>query len=277
MQEIKAHKKQTKDAKAHSRASSRASSRAPSRDNSYADLSGKFHQSASSPDLEALRRRQQRPRESVPAPADEDGIRYVLVTPEMLRKLAPKGQDPGLLTPGEGGEIERVEDADVPRLSREKADGVHFDFGAKPGDGDGGGIIARRMERGPVDDTSSTASESDEEEDFPNPWARSVPFWDWYQAYSLTIVPRIRYHLREPFAEFMGTMILVFFGDGVNNQVTLVSASYDDPQTWHLIVYRPQTANPNVAPSQQGSYLSISVNCPSRSSVVAGFLKHEPF
>ena len=43
----------------------------------------------------------------------------------------------------------------------------------------------------------------DEEDVFPNPWAK------------------LRYHLREPFAEFLGTMILVIFGDGINNQVVL--------------------------------------------------------
>lgn len=33
--------------------------------------------------------------------------------------------------------------------------------------------------------------------------------------------PRIRHSLREPFSEFLGTMVLVLFGDGVVAQVIL--------------------------------------------------------
>lgn len=33
--------------------------------------------------------------------------------------------------------------------------------------------------------------------------------------------PRIRYHLREPFSEFMGTFVLILFGDGGVAQVVL--------------------------------------------------------
>jgi aquaglyceroporin related protein, other eukaryote len=52
---------------------------------------------------------------------------------------------------------------------------------------------------------------------------------------------RVRHHLRDPFAEFMGTFIMILFGDGSVAQVTL-------------------SANPNLPPSSQnkGEYQSIS-------------------
>ncbi|CAE7062573.1 unnamed protein product [Rhizoctonia solani] len=56
---------------------------------------------------------------------------------------------------------------------------------------------------------------------FPNPWAR------------------FRHSIREPAAEFLGTMILVIFGTGVNCQVAL-------------------SGNPAVSTSPKGEYLSIS-------------------
>jgi hypothetical protein len=37
--------------------------------------------------------------------------------------------------------------------------------------------------------------------------------------------PKTRHWLREPFAEFMGTFVLVMFGNGVNAQVTLSGES----------------------------------------------------
>ena len=43
----------------------------------------------------------------------------------------------------------------------------------------------------------------DDEAEFPNPWAR------------------IRYHCREPFAEFLACFVLLTFGDGINVQVQL--------------------------------------------------------
>lgn len=46
-------------------------------------------------------------------------------------------------------------------------------------------------------------SEQEEELEFPNPWAR------------------IRYHCREPFAEFLACFVLLTFGDGINVQVQL--------------------------------------------------------
>jgi aquaglyceroporin related protein len=52
---------------------------------------------------------------------------------------------------------------------------------------------------------------------------------------------RVRHHLRDPFAEFMGTFIMILFGDGSVAQVTL-------------------SANPNLPTSSQnkGDYQSIS-------------------
>lgn len=43
--------------------------------------------------------------------------------------------------------------------------------------------------------------------------------------------PRIRYHLREPFAEFMGTFILIMFGDGGVAQVVLSRGEKGDYQS----------------------------------------------
>lgn len=45
---------------------------------------------------------------------------------------------------------------------------------------------------------------------YPGKTASDLPFW-----------PRMRHTLREPFAEFLGTMILILFGDGVVAQVVL--------------------------------------------------------
>ena len=52
---------------------------------------------------------------------------------------------------------------------------------------------------------------------------------------------RVRHHLRDPFAEFMGTFIMILFGDGSVAQVTL-------------------SANPNLPKGSQnkGDYQSIS-------------------
>jgi hypothetical protein len=69
--------------------------------------------------------------------------------------------------------------------------------------------------------SSSSSSSDDNDSDFPNPWAR------------------FRHSMREPFAEFLGTMLLILFGTGVSLQVFLSS-------------------DPNVVSSQRGQYLSIS-------------------
>ncbi|KDN34586.1 hypothetical protein RSAG8_12318, partial [Rhizoctonia solani AG-8 WAC10335] len=70
---------------------------------------------------------------------------------------------------------------------------------------------------------SPASSEDDLEQvtEFPNKWAK------------------IRHCIREPAAEFLGTMILVIFGTGVNCQVVL-------------------SGNPAVSASPKGDYLSIS-------------------
>lgn len=68
--------------------------------------------------------------------------------------------------------------------------------------------------------TQLEEEEGDQQVDFPNPWAR------------------IRYKMREPFAEFLACFVLITFGDGINVQVVASS------------LYNPD--NP------KGSYLSIS-------------------
>lgn len=62
-----------------------------------------------------------------------------------------------------------------------------------------------------------------------------------YQHHKNLLWSRIRHQLRDPFAEFMGTFIMILFGDGSVAQVTL-------------------SANPNLPPSSQnkGDYQSIS-------------------
>lgn len=64
---------------------------------------------------------------------------------------------------------------------------------------------------------------------------------DDYQHHKNLWWSRVRHHLRDPFAEFMGTFIMILFGDGSVAQVTL-------------------SANPNLPPSSQnkGEYQSIS-------------------
>lgn len=62
-----------------------------------------------------------------------------------------------------------------------------------------------------------------------------------YQHHKTLLWSRIRHHMRDPFAEFMGTFIMILFGDGSVAQVTL-------------------SANPNLPKSSQnkGDYQSIS-------------------
>lgn len=43
--------------------------------------------------------------------------------------------------------------------------------------------------------------------------------------------PRIRHYCRAPFAEFMGTFILIMFGDGVVAQVVLSNGSFGEYQS----------------------------------------------
>lgn len=62
-----------------------------------------------------------------------------------------------------------------------------------------------------------------------------------YQHHKMLWWSRVRHHLRDPFAEFLGTFIMILFGDGSVAQVTL-------------------SANPNLPQSSQnkGEYQSIS-------------------
>ncbi|CCO27222.1 putative membrane protein YFL054C OS=Saccharomyces cerevisiae (strain ATCC 204508 / S288c) GN=YFL054C PE=1 SV=1 [Rhizoctonia solani AG-1 IB] len=74
-----------------------------------------------------------------------------------------------------------------------------------------------------IEQTNQVSSDDDLDyiTEFPNKWAK------------------IRSVLREPAAEFLGTMVLIIFGTGVNCQVTLSGSTA-------------------VSPSPQGGYLSIS-------------------
>lgn len=62
-----------------------------------------------------------------------------------------------------------------------------------------------------------------------------------YAHYNKYLWPKIRHYMREPFMEFMGTFIMIVFGDGSVAQVTL-------------------SANPALPKSSQnkGDYQSIS-------------------
>ncbi|KAF2219030.1 aquaglyceroporin like protein [Elsinoe ampelina] len=69
-------------------------------------------------------------------------------------------------------------------------------------------------EHGPTIDRSATAE------------ARSNP-----QSHPQLVWPRVRHAIREPLAEFMGTFILIMFGDGVVAQVTLSNGEAGDYQS----------------------------------------------
>lgn len=71
-------------------------------------------------------------------------------------------------------------------------------------------------------------SEDSQEEHYPPQYIEYPNRW-----------ARLRGPMREYFAEFLGVAILIFFGNGVNNQVVL-------------------STNPAVSADQKGSYLSIS-------------------
>lgn len=59
--------------------------------------------------------------------------------------------------------------------------------------------------------------------------------------------PRIRHYLRKPFAEFMGTFILIMFGDGSVAQVVLSSDKYGEYQSiswgWVSVLFIPLLAS----------------------------------
>ena len=54
----------------------------------------------------------------------------------------------------------------------------------------------------------------------------------WKQASNAgLLIPRLRHYLRKPLSEFMGTFILIMFGDGVVAQVVLSSGEKGDYQS----------------------------------------------
>lgn len=67
-------------------------------------------------------------------------------------------------------------------------------------------------EHGPVIDRSMTAEAK----------KKSHPNLTW---------PRMRHYLREPFSEFLGTFVLIMFGDGVVAQVVLSNGTKGDYQS----------------------------------------------
>ncbi|KDN45089.1 aquaporin-like protein [Tilletiaria anomala UBC 951] len=86
---------------------------------------------------------------------------------------------------------------------------------------DGAVMALRAVADGVEAEMRENDADVNDDADFPNPWAK------------------LRYHMREPFAEFLGCFILMIFGDGINNQVFL--SQMVDPA------------------SQKGNYLSISL------------------
>ena len=60
--------------------------------------------------------------------------------------------------------------------------------------------------------------------------------------------PRIRHYCRQPFSEFMGTFILIMFGDGVVAQVTLSNKQGGDYQSisWGWVRLSLYTADPSL-------------------------------
>jgi len=81
--------------------------------------------------------------------------------------------------------------------------------------------LARTTTSSSGSSSCSSSDDDEEEEEKPNPLAR------------------FRHFIREPAAEFLGTCLLLMFGNGVNNQFFL-------------------SADPNVSAVQRGTYLSVS-------------------
>ncbi|KAG9127754.1 hypothetical protein FRC07_010042 [Ceratobasidium sp. 392] len=97
----------------------------------------------------------------------------------------------------------------------------------------------QHIERAPQA-SSTTLSDIDHVTEFPNKWARiRLVAAEYFCLVHDVLTPRQRAKLREPAAEFLGTMILIVFGTGVDCQVVL-------------------SGNPAVASSPKGEYLSIS-------------------
>lgn len=64
--------------------------------------------------------------------------------------------------------------------------------------------------------------------------------------------PRIRHYCRKPFAEFMGTFILIMFGDGVVAQVSLI---FDDG--WHHYQLKSERSERNGCKQFRGLLQSL--------------------
>ena len=110
----------------------------------------------------------------------------------------------------------------------------HVEYAARP--------VGQRI---PSDDFTHVSDTADSVTEFPNRWARIRSVFVNDSLSPLEIDPQHRPYLREPAAEFLGTMILIIFGTGVDCQVVLSS-------------------NPGVASSQKG--VSTVVSCQQRVS-----------
>ena len=92
-----------------------------------------------------------------------------------------------------------------------------------------------------VPNSPQTALTSDSDEVVSVPYKESGPLINrrettdrrsWKQASnSGLLIPRLRHYLRKPLSEFMGTFILIMFGDGVVAQVVLSSGEKGDYQS----------------------------------------------
>jgi len=139
---------------------------------------------------------------AAPHSAVEAQVRYVLVTPEMLQAIEsgtaphtnlvhPAGTDLRAPTPSHGFRASGA-DAHLPTLTKE---GTRHAISTSSSGGEKGEALHNEV------DTLDVAPYDPTEPQ--NPWAR------------------LRRRFKEPFGEFIGTMILIIFGNGVNCQVVL--------------------------------------------------------
>ncbi|KAH8920131.1 aquaporin [Atractiella rhizophila] len=146
----------------------------------------------------------------------EENVRYVLVTPEMLREIV--NQTASSAVPPI--KLSAQDEADVKTSGLKETEHVES---AKPPLHDGTlthpPILKNKLSR--PDTTSSEEDEAEAALEFENRWG------SW------------RHTMREAFAEYLGTCMLLLFGNGVNMQVFL-------------------STNAGVAGSQAGSYLSVN-------------------
>ncbi len=109
------------------------------------------------------------------------------------------------------------------------------------------GPSARHHETGPRTPTQSSPNPSGPPSQ-PSPYAEHGPLIDrsmtaegfTKRAYNSGLMwPRIRHFMRAPFSEFMGTFILIMFGDGVVAQVKLSQGQGGDYQSisWGWVCY----------------------------------------